>query len=126
MGIFLSAFINFGIISLSSLFLGYFWLYLSSLIFGFMAGIINKSIKLSILSGAGGIFFSWFLPLFGGVLDSTIFGYLIRAPASFYLVYIIPTILFGALGGGIGGVINKIKGTPLNSNIQEKQTKDQK
>ena len=125
-GIFLAAFINFAFVTLASLFIGYIWVYFSSVILGFMAGIINKSIKLSILSGAEGIFFSWMLPLLGGIFyNSAIFGYLIIASLNFYLIYIIPSILCGALGGLLGGVIIRIKGTYKSLDNNEEQTIDQ-
>lgn len=123
LGIFLSAFINFGFITLMSTFLGlgYFWLYISSFIFGSMAGLINRSIILSILSGAEGIFFSWLLPLLGGVFQSTLFGYYIIGSVDFYLIYIIPTISLGALGGAVGRVITKVREARSDLEVPETQ-----
>ncbi|MHA2036802.1 MAG: hypothetical protein ACW98X_10235 [Promethearchaeota archaeon] len=101
-GIFLSGVLN--LLLLLPLLSIYFFIlgYVSSFLFGYVAGYFNKNYKRGLLSGAMGILFSWIL---FGILSPL--GFLLFYSLFYAGLLIIPTILFGGIGGVIGGKIRQ-------------------
>ena len=83
---------------------------------GIIAGFLNKSMKLSVLSGAIGVSVAWIIYILFGVITRNVlaildqFGALIIGGGIgwvFLILIIIFAVIFGALGGGIGnGLLN--------------------
>ncbi|MHA1985589.1 MAG: hypothetical protein ACW98D_03020 [Promethearchaeota archaeon] len=76
--------------------------YVLSFLFGYIAGYFTKFFKRGLISGILGIFLSWLL--FGLFSPS---GFLIFYSLLYACLLIIPTILFGAVGGAVGGQIRE-------------------
>ena len=81
----------------------YFFLaYILSLAFGITAGYFNTVVKRGPLGGAAGITLSWLI--FGTLSTSSFLAFFVEF---FTVVYVIPSILCGALGGFIGSKIRE-------------------
>ena len=102
MGIIISGILN--LLVLLPLFSIYIFIigYVLSFLFGYVAGYFTKYFKRGLLSGALGIFLSWIL--FGLFSPS---GFLFFYSLLYACLLIIPTTLFGAIGGAIGGQIRE-------------------
>jgi len=102
MGIFISGLLNLlfmlPLISIYIFIIGY----VLSFLFGYIAGYFTKFFKQGLLSGALAIFLSWLL--FGLFSPS---GILFFYSLLYSTLLIMPTILFGAAGGAIGGQIRE-------------------
>ncbi|MHA1931755.1 MAG: hypothetical protein ACW96X_04390 [Promethearchaeota archaeon] len=117
MGIILSGILN--LMFLLPLLSIYFFIigYVLSFLFGYVAGYFAKYFKQGLISGMLGIFLSWLL--FGLFSPS---GVLFFYSLSYAFLLIIPTIIFGAAGGAIGGQIRErsenrtTKGTQIKEN----------
>lgn len=83
----------------------FFIIYIFGFIFGILAGLSNLDIKLGALSGAIGIFLSW---VFYVILNFPSIAYLFSGIG--LVVYILPAIICGALGGGLGSKIRLVRG----------------
>ena len=86
---------------------------------GIIAGMLNKSLKRSILSGFSGVTLSWGIYVIVGIFTRNVyflldqFGELIFGAGSgwiFLVLIILLAAIFGAIGGGIGnGMMTVIK-----------------
>ncbi|MHA2181646.1 MAG: hypothetical protein ACXAAH_09510, partial [Promethearchaeota archaeon] len=76
--------------------------YVLSFLFGYVAGYFTKYFKQGLIGGALGILLSWLL--FGLFSPS---GILFFYSLFYSTLLIIPTILFGASGGAIGGHVRE-------------------
>jgi len=114
MGIFISGLLN--LMFLLPLLSVYFFIigYILSFLFGYVAGYFTKFFKRGLLSGVLGIFLSWLL--FGLFSPS---GILFFYSLYYAFLLIIPTTLFGAVGGGIGGQVRE--NSENRSNSEETQ-----
>ena len=72
--------------------------YVFSFLFGYVAGYFTKFFNRGLISGILGIFLSWLLL---GIFSPS--GILFFYSLLYACLLIIPTILFGAVGGAIGG-----------------------
>ena len=118
-GIIVSSILNlFPLLPLLSIYF-FFLSYIFSVLFGYVAGYFTKYYKRGLLSGALGIFLSWIL--FGRFSPS---GFLLFYSVSFAFMFIIPTILFGAVGGAIGGQIREKSENHGNSEVTQTQKKE--
>lgn len=93
--------------------------YVFSFLFGYVAGYFTKFFKRGLLSGTLGIFLSWLL--FGLFSPS---GFLFFFSLLYVCLLIIPTILFGAVGGAIGGQIRENSENHGNSEVTQTQKKE--
>ena len=100
-GVFISGLLN-SLFLLSTVSFYFFLAYILGLAFGIAAGYFNTVVKRGPIGGAAGITLSW---LIFGILSTSSF------PAFFVefftIVYVIPSILCGALGGFIGSKIRE-------------------
>ncbi len=99
-------------ITIYNLILGYIFIlgYVFSFLLGYVAGYFTNFFKRGLLSGALGIFLSWLL--FGLFSPS---GFLFFYSLIYTCLLIIPTTLFGAVGGAIGGQIRENSENPSTS-----------
>ena len=108
-GIFISGLLN-SLFLLSTVSFYFFLAYILGIAFGIAAGYFNTIIKRGPLGGAAGITLSWII--FGIFSPAGFLGFFVEF---FTIVYVIPSILCGALGGFIGSKIrerNVAKMTP--------------
>ena len=93
-------------------------IYVLGLFFGIVAGIYNINVKRGALCGALGVLISW--TSYGALTYSTII-YLFSV--DLFLVYLLPAIMLGALGGVVGRKIRerKIEKTPQKSSNLKKR-----
>jgi len=118
LGIFLSSILNLITILSPLWFYFFFVIYIFGFIFGILAGSTNLNIKQGVTSGALGILLSW---IFYGVLN---FIYLVDVFSGIGLVtYILPAILCGAVGGGLGSKIRLVRGDKVKRVIPIDQKK---
>lgn len=93
--------------------------YVFSFLLGYVAGYFTKFFKRGLISGILGIFLSWLL--FGIFAPS---GFLFFYSLLYASLLIIPTILFGAVGGAIGGQIRENSENHGNSEVTQTQKKE--
>jgi len=86
-------------------------IYVLGLIFGIVAGIYNINVKRGALCGALGVLISW---TSYGVLTYNTIIYLFSV--NLFLVYLLPAIMFGAIGG-VGG--HKIRERKIEKKTQK-------
>ena len=118
LGIFLSSILHL-ILILSNLWLYLFFIiYIFGFGFGILAGSMNLNIKQGVTCGALGILLSW-------IFYSTInFGSIVVIFSGIGLVsYIIPAVLSGAVGGGLGSKIRLVRGDQVNRVIPMEKKK---
>ena len=125
MGIAVSGILNLLIllplITILNVILGFVFIfgYVVSFFLGYVAGYFTKFFKRGLLSGALGIFLSWLL--FGLFSPS---GFLSFYSLFYTFLLIIPSTLFGAAGGGIGGQIRENSELHSNSEVTQTQKKE--
>jgi len=118
LGIFLSSILHLLPI-LSNLWLYLFFvIYIFGFIFGILAGSTNLDIKRGALCGALGILISWILY---GVLNFS--SIVVIFSGIGFVTYILPVILCGAVGGGLGSKIRLLRGDRVTRVIPMNQKK---
>ena len=118
-GIVLSTFFHILVLLPNLIFLFFPIVYVFGLIFGILAGYVNTNIKRGSLSGALCVLISW---ICYGALTYNSIVLLFSVEAS--LIYLLPSILCGAIGGVIGYKIRYLKERQLDSNKSEPVKKD--
>ncbi len=93
--------------------------YVFGLIFGIMAGYMNINIKRGSLSGALGVLISWIC--YGALTYNSI---VLLFSVEVSLIFLLPSILCGAIGGVIGYKIRYMKENQQVSNNSEPVKKD--
>ena len=113
-GIFISGLLN-SLFLLSTVSFYFFLVYILSFAFGIAAGYFNTVVKRGLLGGAAGITLSWLI--FGTISTSSFLAFF---SDFFTVVYIIPSILCGTMGGFIGSKIREKNDAKMTSKSVEK------
>ena len=113
-GVFISGLLN-SLFLLSTVSFYFFLAYILGFAFGIVAGYFNTVVKRGLLGGAAGITLSWLI--FGTISTASFLAFF---EDFFTVVYVIPSILCGTMGGFIGSKIREKNDAKMTSKSVKK------